>query len=67
MTTTPHPTAPIRHSIPDDAPATAFTPCPLGRTGEAWRIGAMTSATTTPTRRGRWTGGTTSGASRTQR
>ena len=30
MTTTTHPTAPIRHSIPDDAPATAFAPCPVG-------------------------------------
>ena len=30
MTTTTHPTAPIRHSIPDDAPATAFAPAPVG-------------------------------------
>jgi hypothetical protein len=30
MTTTPHPAATIRHSIPDDAPATAFAPCPVG-------------------------------------
>ena len=30
MTTTTHPTAPIRHSIPDDAPCTAFAPCPVG-------------------------------------
>ena len=28
MTTPTAPTAPIRHSIPDDAPATAFAPCP---------------------------------------
>ena len=27
--TTPHPTAPIRHAIPDDAPATAFAPTPI--------------------------------------
>ena len=30
MTTTTHPTAPIRHHIPDDAPATAFAPAPVG-------------------------------------
>ena len=30
MTTTPHPTAPIRHAIPDDAPASAFAPSPVG-------------------------------------
>jgi len=29
MTHTPHPTAPIRHSIPDDAPCTAFAPNPV--------------------------------------
>ena len=30
MTPTPHPTAAIRHSIPADAPATAFAPAPVG-------------------------------------
>ena len=30
MTTTPHPAATIRHSIPDDAPASAFAPSPVG-------------------------------------
>ena len=30
MTTTTHPTAPIRHSIPTDAPCTAFAPAPVG-------------------------------------
>ena len=61
------PTAPIRHAIPDDAPCTAFAPCPVGAYRRGWRIGAMTSATTTPTGPARWNGGTISEDSRTQR
>ena len=66
MTTpTQHPTAPIRHSIPDDARPPPSPRAPLVRTGVAWRIGAMTGATSTPTGPGRWTGGTTSEDSKT--